>query len=227
VPPCWRLLSSATFRYVAMQGGVEQPPVTGELTLEVVVHRLIYGCISEKQRSVSQSHSGDGRALKAAWIIRTPLARGQFSYEASFHHAHGRREEDTEIDLPRDHPIKIGTWAQPLIRERKNRRVYRPIRFPTGVDEVENVREGARRLNSRRSVSPLVRTASVPPRYRSLEVRRVYLAVVLVANARCTSRARISHGRVLLGGGRSDDVRSMGAHCNPSPEWKGTGCRRE
>jgi tetratricopeptide (TPR) repeat protein len=98
---------------------------TQDMAAEITRQAPFYSDLREKHVAVKGLSVGDSLEFQAHWRVTKPLAPGQFWYAYNFSHEGIILQEQLQINVPRDRPVK---WkspdVKPAVTEEGARRVY-------------------------------------------------------------------------------------------------------
>jgi tetratricopeptide (TPR) repeat protein len=123
-------IESLDIDYVRVQkkdGSVVPTPAenTQDMAAEITRQAPFYSDLREKHVAVKGLSVGDTLEFQAHWRVTKPLAPGQFWYAYNFSHDGIILEEQLQINMPRDRPVK---WkspnVKPAVTEEGARQVY-------------------------------------------------------------------------------------------------------
>jgi len=119
-------LDIAYVRVRKKDGTVASTPATDIQDLDSEVSRSapMYTDQREKHIAVKSLAVGDALEYQARWVIVHPLAPGNFWLTEGFLRQGIVKDEEIEINLPKDRLIKLNSSFAPVTRDDSNRRVY-------------------------------------------------------------------------------------------------------
>jgi tetratricopeptide (TPR) repeat protein len=96
-----------------------------DMPSEISRQAPLYSDLKEKQMAVKGLGVGDVLEFQSHWRTTKPLAPGQFWYAFSFSHDSIILQQQLEIRVPRERPVKWkSAGAQPVITEDRGRRIF-------------------------------------------------------------------------------------------------------
>jgi tetratricopeptide (TPR) repeat protein/transglutaminase-like putative cysteine protease len=103
------------------------PDSVQDLSAPIAREAPVYTDFRQKHITVPGLRPGETLEYKVAWVVHTPLAPSNFWFEDRFVAEVIVLDEQVEIDVPKDRPVKLKTnpGADPVITETADRRIYR------------------------------------------------------------------------------------------------------
>ncbi len=104
---------------------VTPPDNIQDLDAGITREAPFYSDLREKHAAVKGLSAGDTLEYQVRWHTTKPLAPGQFWYDYNFEHEAVALDEQLQVSVPRDRPIRMkNSSVKPAVTEAEGRRIY-------------------------------------------------------------------------------------------------------